>query len=282
VIDATTNTVVATITVGPGVPSQTMGVAVTPDGTKVYVTNSGTNTVPVIDTATNTVVTTISGFTSPFGVAVTPDSTKVYVANSGTNTVSVIDTATNTVVATISVDAGPAGLAVTPDGSKVYVANGVNTVSVIATATNTVIGAPITVGNRPMAFGLFIQPATSVFSAFTAKLTVSSFQPKFTLHSNFTLGSKSNGINPQFEAVTLKIGTFAVTIPPGSFTLTAPGTYVFSGVISGLTINAKITHTSGKSYTFDATANADLSKTKSPATVTLTIGNDTGTTTARF
>ena len=54
----------------------------------------------------------------------------------------------------------------------------------------------------------------------------------------------------------------------------SPGTYSFFGVISGLTINAKITNTGGKSYTFDATANANLSKTKSPATVTLTIGND--------
>ncbi len=44
------------------------------------------------------------------------------------------------------------------------------------------------------------------FSAFTAQLTVSSFQPKFTLHSSFTLGSTSNGIFPASEAVTLKIG----------------------------------------------------------------------------
>jgi hypothetical protein len=120
------------------------------------------------------------------------------------------------------------------------------------------------------------------FSAFTAKLTVSSFQPKFTLASNFTLGSTSNSINPASEAVTLKIGTFTVTIPPGFFTLTAPGTYSFFGVISGLTIKASITQTGSKTYTFQATANANLSKTKNPATVTLTIGNDTGTTTARF
>jgi YVTN family beta-propeller protein len=171
-------------------------------------------------------------------------------------------------------------VAVTPDGNTVYVANlGDNTVSVIATASNTVV-ATIPVGNGPLAFGMFIQPAATVFSAFTARLTVFLFQPKFTLVSKFTLGSKSNGINPQFESVTLKIGTFTVTIPPGSFTLTAPGTYAFFGVISGLTINAKITHTSRKSYTFDATANANLLRTK--PTVTLTIGNDTGTTTARF
>jgi hypothetical protein len=120
------------------------------------------------------------------------------------------------------------------------------------------------------------------FSAFTAELTVSSFRPKFTLASNFTLGGTLDSIFPATEAVTLKIGTFAVTIPPGSFTLTSPGTYSFFGVISGLTINATITQTGSKAYTFQATANANLSKTKSPATVTLAIGNDTGTTTARF
>jgi hypothetical protein len=120
------------------------------------------------------------------------------------------------------------------------------------------------------------------FTAFTAQLTVSSHQPKFTLQSNFTLGGTLNSIFPATEAVTLKIGTFAITIPPGSFTLTSPGTYSFFGVISGLTINAKITNTGGRSYTFDATANANLGKMKSLTTVTLTIGNDTGTTTARF
>jgi YVTN family beta-propeller protein len=173
-------------------------------------------------------------------------------------------------------------VAVTPDGSKVYVANQFGTVSVIATATNTVVGSPIPVGNGATAFGLFIQSAPVVFSAFTAKLTISSFQPKFTLLSNFTLGSTSNGINPASEAVTLKIGTFTVTVPPGSFTLTSPATYSFFGVISGLTVNATITQTGSKAYTFQATANANLSKTKSPATVTLAIGNDTATTTARF
>jgi YVTN family beta-propeller protein len=50
-------------------------------------------------------------------------------------------------------------VALTPDGSKLLVANnGDNNVSVIDTATNTVIGPPISVGNNPIAFGVFIQP----------------------------------------------------------------------------------------------------------------------------
>jgi YVTN family beta-propeller protein len=150
VIDTATGAVIGSqIPVGPN----PYGVAVTPDGSTVYVANSGTNTVSVIATATNTVVgspITLGG--NPIGVAVTPDGSKVYVANQGNQggTVSVIATATNTIMGSpIPVGGGPQGVAVTPDGSKVYVANfGSNTVSVIATATNTVIGSP-TVGNSP-------------------------------------------------------------------------------------------------------------------------------------
>jgi YVTN family beta-propeller protein len=140
-------------------------VAVTPDGSKFYVTQEGANTVSAIDTATNTVIATIPVGGFAYGLAVTPDGSKVYVTNPFANTVPVIDTATNTVSATIPISgppiggAEPTGVAVTPDGSKVYVVDtNSNTVSVIDTATNTVIGFPIPVGVSPQAFGIFIQP----------------------------------------------------------------------------------------------------------------------------
>ncbi len=101
VIDAT-NKVVATIKVGLA----PFGVAVTPDGSTVYVTNLN-NTVSVIATATNAVSATISVGNGPVGVAVKPDGSKVYVANQFDNNVSVIATASNTVVATIDVGTYP-------------------------------------------------------------------------------------------------------------------------------------------------------------------------------
>ena len=52
-----------------------------PDGSKVYVTNNLSNTVSVINTATNTVTATIPVGANPFGVSVSPDGSKVYVAN---------------------------------------------------------------------------------------------------------------------------------------------------------------------------------------------------------
>jgi YVTN family beta-propeller protein len=70
-----------------------------------YISNFASNTVSVIDTATNTVVATVP-VSFPFGVAVNPAGTFAYVTDAS-NTVSVIDTATNTVVATVQEAAHP-------------------------------------------------------------------------------------------------------------------------------------------------------------------------------
>ena len=58
------------------------GLAVAPDGRKLYVANGASDTVSVIDTATNTVIGSpivipVDQFS--FGVAITPDGSKVYV-----------------------------------------------------------------------------------------------------------------------------------------------------------------------------------------------------------
>lgn len=151
VIDTATNIVVDTVNVGE-VP---WGVAITPDGSKVYVTNQVDSTVSVIDAATNTVTVTLNLGDFPSGIAITPDGTKAYVA-SNPNKVSVIDTTTNTVTATVSMASNAAGIAVSPDGTKVYATNwDGGTVSVIDTATNTVT-ATVPVGSYP--YGVAVSP----------------------------------------------------------------------------------------------------------------------------
>jgi len=46
-----------------------------------YIANSGSNSVSVIDTATNTVVATVGVGSAPIGVAANAAGTRVYVAN---------------------------------------------------------------------------------------------------------------------------------------------------------------------------------------------------------
>ena len=170
VFDTAANSVVASIPIG----TQARGVAVNPNGSRVYVTSPDDATLAAIDTFTNSVVATIPVGLGAFGVAVNPASTRAYVTNqfscSGPpgDSVSVVDTATNTVVAEVSVGTRPKGIVVTPDGTRVYVANNcgdttcgscasstVNTLSVIDTATNTVTE---TLSGVPNPGGLAIAP----------------------------------------------------------------------------------------------------------------------------
>lgn len=74
-----------------------------------YVANLGSDTVSVIDGATNMVTHTIPVGSNPDGIAAAAGS--IYVANFLSDTVSVIDAFTNTVTATILVGAGPVGVA---------------------------------------------------------------------------------------------------------------------------------------------------------------------------
>ena len=90
------NTVTATVPVG----NWPEGIAVTPDGKKAYVANSGNITAPedtvsVINIINDTVIDTRPAGRHPCGVAVTPDGKKVYVANTYGGTVSVVDAATD-------------------------------------------------------------------------------------------------------------------------------------------------------------------------------------------
>jgi len=111
VIDTATNTVIATVA-----QAQPVGVAITPDGSRAYVSNNPTaaGSVSVIDTATNTVTATVGVGLNAQSLAITADGTHVYVACFSANSVFVIDTATNTVTATVAVGFAPVGVAITP------------------------------------------------------------------------------------------------------------------------------------------------------------------------
>src|SRR3990172_8628802 len=137
--------------------SNLQSAAITPDGTKLYASDSFNNTVSVIDLSINEVIAILDVGNGPSSIAITPDGSKAYVANSGTDTkpgstVSVIDISTDEVVSIVKLESRPNGLAITPDGSKVFVTGislGLGIVSVIDVSTNQVIPPIIKVGNRP-------------------------------------------------------------------------------------------------------------------------------------
>src|SRR5215469_8308860 len=164
VLDANTFATFATIANGHFI----FDLALSPDGSTLYgsdesgLAGTGTNGVLVVDTATNTVVTTVplpfssSNPSFVFGLAVTPDGLHVYVENdffrAGNSTVTVINTADNSINTTIPANGlNLTNLAITPDGSTVLALSEVisattdSSVAVIPAASNTIANS-ITVG----------------------------------------------------------------------------------------------------------------------------------------
>ena len=116
----------------------------------LYVTNSDSNCVTVIDRQQDRVVATIAVDQSPMGIVASPDGNNIYVANSGAGNISVIDTGVNRVINTISnFGYSPAELALSGDGLTLYATNpNSDNISVIDTLSNMVTGS-ISVGNNP-------------------------------------------------------------------------------------------------------------------------------------
>jgi YVTN family beta-propeller protein len=118
--------VVATINVGVN----PFGDAMTPDGSSLWVANSGTsstpgNTVTLVNPTTYAIQGTITVGRFPEDIAFARAGSQAFVTNDDDNTVSVINTATRTVTQTVDLTsipmAFPSGIVATPDSSKVFV-----------------------------------------------------------------------------------------------------------------------------------------------------------------
>jgi YVTN family beta-propeller protein len=134
IIDTKTVEVIETYAVGV----EPLGMAITPDGKKVYVANAGTgaeteelipsSTVSIVDTEKKEVKTIEVG-NSPTYTVMTPDGQKVYVTHSGTSAapghfVSVIDVETDVLLpSAFELTAKPSYMTISPDGAVVLVAN---------------------------------------------------------------------------------------------------------------------------------------------------------------
>ncbi|HEY6003994.1 MAG TPA: beta-propeller fold lactonase family protein [Anaeromyxobacter sp.] len=111
VIDARARQPAGLIELAPG--SRPMGLAMSPDGTRLYVSNGRAGTVSAIDVATRKVVATAERVGARcWGIAITSDGRKLYVANGPSNDVAVLDAASLSVVKRIPVGSLPWGVAV--------------------------------------------------------------------------------------------------------------------------------------------------------------------------
>ena len=121
-------------------------IAMSPDGTKAYISNvsSGHYSVGILDVADNMITGSVTGaFNRPVGIAFTPDGSIAYVANTLGASVNVVDVVRDVVLSTLTGSFNhPSYIATTTSSieTKSYVANALgNSVSIIV--NNTVTGS---------------------------------------------------------------------------------------------------------------------------------------------
>lgn len=120
-----------------------------PANGEVYVDNSLSSNISVLDGQTDSLLTTIAVGDQPQDPALDPSNGEIYVPDYLSESVSVISTTSNTVLTTLSVGSGPQGATYDPANGDVYVNDaGSSQVSVISTSSNTVIDT-IPVGDVP-------------------------------------------------------------------------------------------------------------------------------------
>jgi YVTN family beta-propeller protein len=175
VIDTASKTAITSVPVG----TQPVAVAVSPDGSEVFVANSFSNSITVLNSnsfQTRTIALPNSKFGYPSSIAVTPDGTREYDAVNNPQPdfgnalcwILGIDTSSNRVVSSTRINY-PMALTVSPDGSTIYVIGGnADTLYSISTATNKVthtVTLAISTPIQPVTGGIAVTPdGTKVFA----------------------------------------------------------------------------------------------------------------------
>ncbi len=123
VVDIANMTVIEEINIAaPGVPH---GMALTPDGSKLYVANLSLSRISIVDGNTNEYGNyndiVLPAGTEPMQLMISSDGNYLYVSARGTAKLMVFDTQSDTMSTEVTVDMMPMQIAITSNGNKIYV-----------------------------------------------------------------------------------------------------------------------------------------------------------------
>ena len=119
-VDLASGEIVRTFTV----QDEPTDLALSPDGSRLYVVNLDAETVSVIDLASGGIERSIPVGTSPSSITLSRDGAYAYVTNFRGGDLDVIDTESNEVVNSIELDYAPAYMTLSLDGTRGYVSGG--------------------------------------------------------------------------------------------------------------------------------------------------------------
>lgn len=129
----------------------------------------------------------------------------------------------------------------------------------------------------PAAGAKFTVTPLTPFSDFSASVTVvPAMPPSFRVSANISL-SASSSFEPIAQPVTFQLGSYAVTIPPGSFIRKDQENYEYDGTIEGITLESRISPEAGNKLAFALKVQGiNLSESINPVRILLILGQNAG------
>lgn len=228
------------------IPAQNGGndIGILPDATYAYAVNSGSNSLTIIDCATNAPIAvnpnyTIPGANFPISIAIRADGKEALICNYSSGTVSILDL-TNptspTLINTLNVGSNPTSAIYTIDGTMAYVtddASGTLTQIDLTSFTPSVVNLPA--GSAPswmimapdgvmgyVASQTVLYPITNLTGTPTVQLPIPGFDfsfpnfyPQLIINSDSTMLFATNTGDSSVQPVTLADQTLGIPIPVG-------------------------------------------------------------------
>jgi YVTN family beta-propeller protein len=111
IIATATDTIVASFPSGGKSPKR---LDFTPDGSQVWVTNSGSSETTVFDARARELLASIATSKDPSGVSISPDGRHAYVTNSNADLLTFVDVASRKILSTMPIGTDPDGVAWSP------------------------------------------------------------------------------------------------------------------------------------------------------------------------
>ncbi|MBX3525863.1 MAG: PQQ-dependent catabolism-associated beta-propeller protein [Rhodoblastus sp.] len=124
------------------------GIALSPDGARLYVCTSDDDVIQVYDTASLALLGRIAT-SDPEQIVLSPDGARIYVANEDDNLISIFDAQTRKSIAEVPVGVEPEGVAVSPDGKTIVATSETTNMAHFIDAAARKIVGNVLVGARP-------------------------------------------------------------------------------------------------------------------------------------
>lgn len=187
-----------------GVGEEPRAIVRSRDGARLYVADSGSDRVSIIDVRAARRIGTVKTGSVPMALALEPDGRTLWIVDGYGNAVEPLDTTTLRFGSAIRVGSLPRDLAITPDGSTLYVANsGSNSVTAIDLRSRSVRGE-IAAGERP--WGVAMAPDGKRL---------------------YVVNSASNDVTPVDLSTGRALGSIPVGVDPVAIAIAPDGTLAF-------------------------------------------------------